>query len=373
MNAEGLSGMLALARKDLDAHPQSATSWGIVGGMLLSLGRRSEAIDVLAEGLSVCPDSSLLHLSLARALASVGRFEEALASCDAVTDGQSETKAARALRFELLIKLQRFAEASEMLGSMQAINPCEPYIFKLLEQDMRTPDKVQKILDACETALSANANCTNALYYKAISLAKLGRVAAAREILSVDRGVAVRQPELPLPAAVGGDFLTALSAEICAQPELEEDPRGLATRNGRQTPPLVPTSGPAIAALLALIKDEVDRYAASDGNSALAKARLVAWAVVCGGDGKQLAHTHKTARLSGVFYVQAPKSAGRYQGPLLLGALDPALGVEPPWGVRSIEPLPGRLIIFPSYVPHATEPSGCPGERISVAFDVIPS
>jgi hypothetical protein len=44
----------------------------------------------------------------------------------------------------------------------------------------------------------------------------------------------------------------------------------------------------------------------------------------------------------------------------------------PPWGVQEIEPVPGRLLLFPSFLPHATEPTGIAGARISVAFDVVP-
>jgi len=105
-------------------------------------------------------------------------------------------------------------------------------------------------------------------------------------------------------------------------------------------------------------------------------ARLDAWAVVCGKEGRQKAHLHPPGWLSGVYYVTASRPAGAnlYRGPLILGALDPhAHGVEPPWGTREIEPVPGRLVLFPSYLPHATQPSGVEGARISVAFDVVPA
>jgi hypothetical protein len=37
-----------------------------------------------------------------------------------------------------------------------------------------------------------------------------------------------------------------------------------------------------------------------------------------------------------------------------------------------IEPVPGRLVLFPSYVPHATIPPGSSdGARICVTFDVV--
>ena len=53
-------------------------------------------------------------------------------------------------------------------------------------------------------------------------------------------------------------------------------------------------------------------------------------------------------------------------------ATSTSTGFEPPWGTLQIEPVPGRLVLFPSCVPHATEASGVDGARISVAFDVLP-
>jgi hypothetical protein len=76
-----------------------------------------------------------------------------------------------------------------------------------------------------------------------------------------------------------------------------------------------------------------------------------------------------------VFYVSAPKLSGQsaYQGALKVGVLDDTFGSSAPWGIREIEPVPGRLVLFPSYTPHATEPSGIQGARICVAFDIVPS
>jgi hypothetical protein len=38
--------------------------------------------------------------------------------------------------------------------------------------------------------------------------------------------------------------------------------------------------------------------------------------------------------------------------------------------VIEVEPVPGTLLLFPSFVPHETVPPGEGAERISVAFDV---
>ena len=60
------------------------------------------------------------------------------------------------------------------------------------------------------------------------------------------------------------------------------------------------------------------------------------------------------------FYVAAPRPSGEnaYRGPLVLGVLDSSdQEIKPPWGTLEVEPVPGRLVMFPSYVPHATLPT----------------
>ena len=72
--------------------------------------------------------------------------------------------------------------------------------------------------------------------------------------------------------------------------------------------------------------------------------------------------------LSSAFYVVLPPDLGQnHAGWLTLG--------EPPAGQldlpphRMIEPRPGRLALFPSWMWHGTRPF-TEGERITVAFDV---
>jgi hypothetical protein len=40
---------------------------------------------------------------------------------------------------------------------------------------------------------------------------------------------------------------------------------------------------------------------------------------------------------------------------------------------RWLKPVPGQLVLFPGYFPHRTTPNRCPGDRISIAFDIIPT
>jgi uncharacterized protein (TIGR02466 family) len=105
------------------------------------------------------------------------------------------------------------------------------------------------------------------------------------------------------------------------------------------------------------------------------RAWLEAWAVVYPGDGRQVAHIHAGGWLSGVYYVTVPKTSydELRSGCLVLGALElKGQSVDPPWGIRDIRPAPGRLVLFPSYVPHATIPTKSTDARICIAFDVVP-
>ena len=105
------------------------------------------------------------------------------------------------------------------------------------------------------------------------------------------------------------------------------------------------------------------------------QVKLQAWAVVYGRDGRQESHRHPSGWISGVFYVAGTPDgvSGHYDGALRLGVLPDGTPFEPPWGVRNIEPVPGRLVLFPSSMPHATAPPGSNDARITVAFDVLPA
>jgi len=367
--------MAAMARKAALAEPSVSQNWLTLGNLYWMSGRGDEAAEALSEGISRCRGDAALRVALARSLRGAGDYEAALEQCRAALEASPADAPARALAFMLLAKLGRWGEAAALLEDARAFDPCEPYIFTFLGRDLRTEEQVRRLLEACEAALSVNSACANAVYFKALGLAKLGLDAQAREVLSIERDVEIGTLDCPDPSLTETQFLERLADELRNHPGLMPDPRGKSTESGRQTPQLVAADGPAIAALLEALQENVDTYAAevsaSRRSTVPASASLVAWAVICGPAGRQRPHRHPDAWLSGVFYVQAPLAGGRYRGPLLLGTIDPALDVEPPWGVRALDPVPGRLVLFPSYMPHGTEASACPGDRICVAFDVV--
>jgi hypothetical protein len=81
-------------------------------------------------------------------------------------------------------------------------------------------------------------------------------------------------------------------------------------------------------------------------------------------------HVHPLGWISSALYIVLPPDLGRDQaGWLTLGEPRTSsfpLDLPP---TRLVEPKPGRLVLFPSWMWHGTRPFG-EGERLTVAFDV---
>jgi Flp pilus assembly protein TadD len=95
-----------------------------------------------------------------------------------------------------------------------------------------------------------------------------------------------------------------------------------------------------------------------------------AWSVWLKEGGFHANHVHPAGWLSSALYIVLPPDLGTDEaGFLTLGDPSaPSFQIDmPPF--RTIEPKPGRLALFPSYMWHGTRPFG-EGERITVAFDV---
>jgi tetratricopeptide (TPR) repeat protein len=96
------------------------------------------------------------------------------------------------------------------------------------------------------------------------------------------------------------------------------------------------------------------------------------WSVRLTGGGRHANHIHPAGWFSSALYIALPSEEQRGPAPagwLTLGEAT-ELGLDlPPF--RTVEPKPGRLVLFPSTMWHGTRPFDA-GERLTVAFDVAP-
>lgn len=92
------------------------------------------------------------------------------------------------------------------------------------------------------------------------------------------------------------------------------------------------------------------------------------WSVRLVNEGFHTSHQHPEGWFSAVFYVAVPDGLAGNQGQLALGGAPPELGLDLAPN-QSVVPRPGRLVIFPSTMWHATQPFTS-GERMVIAFDI---
>lgn len=95
-----------------------------------------------------------------------------------------------------------------------------------------------------------------------------------------------------------------------------------------------------------------------------------AWSVRLRSKGYHANHVHPAGWISSALYIVLPPDLGQEgAGHLTLGdPTSPTFDVDVS-AFRTVEPKPGRLVLFPSYMWHGTRPFG-EGERMTVAFDV---
>jgi cytochrome c-type biogenesis protein CcmH/NrfG len=94
-----------------------------------------------------------------------------------------------------------------------------------------------------------------------------------------------------------------------------------------------------------------------------------AWSVRLSAGGYHANHVHPAGWISSALYVVLPPDLGQKDsGFLTIGEPQAQLKLDLP-PTRIVEPKPGRLALFPSWMWHGTRPFGV-GERITVAFDV---
>ena len=102
------------------------------------------------------------------------------------------------------------------------------------------------------------------------------------------------------------------------------------------------------------------------------------WANINPPGGYNNGHLHPNSLFSGAYYVKAQPNAGRFQ------VMDPRPGVQQVmparkpgkiprelWREAYYDPVPGRIIMFPSWLWHKVEPNKSNDIRISVSFNFI--
>jgi uncharacterized protein (TIGR02466 family) len=370
-----------LARDAVKAMPHDLRAWEYLVDTLLYQRQYAEAADVLQRAARHVPSSPALEVFRSRAARLLGDPELALAASAAALALVPGHPAAVCERFEALALSGAAEEAAAMLDDVLEL-PQSRTMLQPVTATMIRAGRIDDALTLLHDVVVEQPAWSEAVYLLGVTLAQAGRGAEASRVIDPVRFM--RRVSPPAPSDFAHDdhgFRQALIEEIDANPTLRLNPSDTTTRDALQTSAF-PQTTQALTTLFSLIRPAVDAYAASlspgdDHPFALGrphKATMSAWAVVYPQRGYQDAHIHGRSWLSGVYYVTVPSPPADNPegGALVLGGTVDSR-VTAPWRTEVLIPRTGEVILFPSWVPHATRPTGSTARRIVVAFDVTPA
>lgn len=195
----------------------------------------------------------------------------------------------------------------------------------------------------------------------------------------------VRVYDLDPPAGFRSidEFHAALRPALESRHRQASHPLHQSMRNGTQSSRgLLPDSSPAVAAFLKALTAPIAAYQREVGRDPshplLARnanpARLVGcWSVRLRKSGFHVNHIHPHGWLSSAYYVSVPAESDDPEarsGWIKFG--EPRFAAPNATASRFVQPRPGRLVLFPSYMWHGTVPLRDNETRLTIAFDALP-
>ena len=138
----------------------------------------------------------------------------------------------------------------------------------------------------------------------------------------------------------------------------------------------LPRRDPAVAELTKLLTRHAAKFAEECAFDLARKPRLDSlWANLLKSGGHHSGHIHPHSLISGTFYVEVPAGSGaiRFEDPRLpLMMAAPPRDKDAPEELQpfaTVEPRPGLLLMWESWLRHEVLPGTGRGERLSISFN----
>jgi len=246
----------------------------------------------------------------------------------------------------------------------------------------RHPHEAIIVADNC---LHSHPGNILALATLSVALQEVGDQDRFKALLDYD--LLTRQTMIDAPPDNGTleDYNKALAEHLRTHPTLVEDPKGNATRAGLHSGDLLTEPAGPFKSFQSVIRDEVSAYIKSIPQYSKhpyfakipAQFTIDIWGIVLTGDGHQIPHIHPDGWLSGCYYPAIPQGVSQTNparsGWFEFGKPQPLYAVTSKPDLHPICPREGLLLLFPSFIFHRTIPVQTTEERISIAFDVLPT
>jgi tetratricopeptide (TPR) repeat protein len=319
-------------------------------GLLIDAEQFEEARDCFAQLAAMAPRSAGPQNGLAAAYAGLGQLEAAIAAYEKSLSLQPDDPATP---IRLACVLLQAGQRRRALG--------------LTEEAVPRTKLDQAALAVHELALRANDD------------PRAGRLA------DYERHVQIFDLEPPQGFSSMAEFNAVLNAHLDTMHTDLKEHVDQTLRHGTQTAPaLLESSNPLLALLRRRIEDAVQLYIArmpqNDGDHPLTGRRgsgfafAGSWSSRLHDRGFHANHVHPQGWISSCYYVAVPdvtRDAAAKEGWIKFG--EPSFNTGMQAVRRAVQPVPGRLVLFPSYMWHGTIPFRSAIARTTIAFDAVPT
>lgn len=335
----------------LERAPHDLSVMVSLADMLDTQGKRDGAIELFNQAIAIKDDEPVFYIKLANALNQVGRPSEA------------EDVILKALALDPNI------HSSHMVHSYTCLNQ----------------GKMEVGLEAINRALKIFPGETTAIAWKMTALGQLGGGEEYDRYMTFDKIIRAENTPVPEHYDTQDAFNEKLVRHVTKHPKLFSFEHYEVTRHGQEVKDIFSEPMGPVAHLKAAMERRVADYIKNlpddpDNQfvqTAPKKWRIKSWANVLKGEGRQIAHIHGEAWLSGCYYVRLPDlmkedENSDKQGWIEFGQINdefPTLSTD---HLQFVRPEEGMMVLFPSYLYHSTVPTKSSQPRIAIAFDVVP-
>ena len=366
-----LQGLLARAPGDPGLHHA-------VNDLLYRMGQEDEFL----KSYDRAPPSRPLVLGKAFFLSHAGRDAECHAIYSAMAARDPDDRLALLGAAKALARLNRAPEAAAIYDAMLARTQDDVGLYGLASEAALLQGDATKAAWLCEQGLAREPR--HAVCLSHLGLALRMQDDPRDEVLNgYDSLVQVFDLDAPDGFAAMADFNAALNAELGALHPANREYIDQSLRGGTQTADNLFGSGRELVDKLQMRIDAVvSRYIAGLPEDAAhpflsRRARdfryAGSWSSRLSDHGYHVNHIHPMGWISSCYYVAVPDVVqDSTQGWIKFGEPSLAMPLKTPVR-RSIQPVPGRLVLFPSYMWHGTVPFHDAAARTTVAFDVVPA
>ena len=381
---------------------------------LMGLGQFENAVEVLVKSVARMPaDIEALEL-LAKIRYMRGEEKFAREFATASTNLPSNVS--------LQIRYARILQGADLLESAENVlfdslknNGRHPDVFCALAAVQQLAGKFEESLNNAQQAIGDGEKTLQGIDLSIDALLSLGRAAEAQPLIQdararspfnqwyvameavaarllgdpqyeflYDYGKYIQQFELEPPSGWSSmdQFNADLITVLQQRHQFNAHPLDQSLRNGTQTPTsLLRDSDPVIKAFISCLHKPIDRYRESIGKDQShplesrnrGRSEIIGcWSVRLHRGGFHVNHVHPEGWLSSAYYVETPpeiEQANDRAGWIKFG--EPRFAIPGVTAEKFIKPEVGKLLLFPSYMWHGTNPIQGDAPRMSIAFDVI--